>query len=126
MQMTEFFLTTFDREVERSRHALQQFPSGKRDWKPHDKSMPFGYLSDIVATIPSWFAMMITRDELDIAPKDGQSSGRRRARPRMSSWPRWTRRPRRRGPRSGTTDAHRPPRGGCWRATSRPSSPATR
>ena len=33
--------------------------------------MIFGYLSDMVATIPTWIAMIIKQDELDIAPKDG-------------------------------------------------------
>ena len=50
---------------------LEQVPTGKRDWKPHDRSMEFGYLSDLVANIPSWVGMAITLDELDIAPKDG-------------------------------------------------------
>jgi uncharacterized damage-inducible protein DinB len=71
MTMTELFLDGLDREVERSRHALEQVPDDTRDWKPHDTSMPFGYLSDMVATIPTWFAMIVTQDELDIAPKDG-------------------------------------------------------
>jgi len=31
----------FDREVERSRRALEQVPEGKYDWKPHLKSMIF-------------------------------------------------------------------------------------
>jgi uncharacterized damage-inducible protein DinB len=70
--MNEFLLSALDREVERSRHALEQVPEGKRDWKPHDKSMAFGYLCDMVATMPSWMAMMVNRDELDIAPKEGQ------------------------------------------------------
>ena len=30
--------------------------------------MIFGYLADMVATIPSWVAMEITQDELDVAP----------------------------------------------------------
>jgi uncharacterized damage-inducible protein DinB len=33
--------------------------------------MPFGYLAELVATIPSWVGMAITLNELDIAPKDG-------------------------------------------------------
>ena len=33
--------------------------------------MPLGYLSDLVANIPSWVGMAVTLDELDIAPKDG-------------------------------------------------------
>jgi uncharacterized damage-inducible protein DinB len=33
--------------------------------------MIFGYLIAMVATIPSWVAMQVTRPELDIAPVDG-------------------------------------------------------
>jgi uncharacterized damage-inducible protein DinB len=72
MKLTELFLAELDREVPRSRRALEQVPADKRDWKPHDKSMPFGYLADMVATIPSWLAMIVKQDELDIAPKEGQ------------------------------------------------------
>ena len=72
MKLTELFLSELDREVPRSRHALEQVPSDKRDWKPHDKSMQFGYLCDMVATIPTWIAMIVKQDQLDIAPKDGQ------------------------------------------------------
>ena len=71
MKMTELFLGELDREVERSRRALEQVPAGKYDWKPHEKSMQFGYLSDMVATIPSWMVMILTKDELDVAPVDG-------------------------------------------------------
>ena len=71
MELTELFLAELEREVPRSRRALEQVPAGKHDWKPHDKSMIFGYLTEMVATMPSWIVMMIKQDELDIAPKDG-------------------------------------------------------
>ena len=71
MKMTEFLLAELDREVERSRRALEQVPEGKYDWKPHEKSMIFGYLANMVATIPSWVAMEINQDELDVAPASG-------------------------------------------------------
>lgn len=71
MKLTEFYLNELEREVARSRRALEQVPDGKYDWKPHEKSMIFGYLADMVASMPSWLAMMITRDELDVAPADG-------------------------------------------------------
>lgn len=71
MTITEFLLADMNREVERSRRALEQVPDGKYDWKPHDKSMIFGYLADMVATIPSWIAAIVTQDSLDIAPVDG-------------------------------------------------------
>jgi uncharacterized damage-inducible protein DinB len=78
MKLTELLLAEFDREVERSRRALEQVPEGKYDWKPHDKSMIFGYLADLVATIPTWIAMIVTRDELDVAPVDGSNMERAR------------------------------------------------
>lgn len=71
MKLTEVFLAEIDREAERSKRALEQVPEGKRDWKPHEKSMAFGYLSDMVATMPSWAAMAITQNELDLNPPGG-------------------------------------------------------
>ena len=71
MNIKDFLLAELDREVERSRRALEQVPEGKHDWKPHDKSMQFGYLANLVATIPMWITMQINQDELDIAPKNG-------------------------------------------------------
>lgn len=68
MNLTEFFVNELDREVERSRRALAEVPDGKYDWKPHENSMIFGYLTAMVATIPTWLVMMITQDELDVAP----------------------------------------------------------
>ena len=70
MKLTELFLSELDREFDRSKRALEQVPSGKQDWKPHDRSMPFGYLVDLTANILSWVGLAITLDELDIAPKD--------------------------------------------------------
>jgi len=71
MKLTELFLAELEREADRSKRALQQVPAGKTEWKPHEKSMPFGYLTQMIATMPSWVTMAITQDELDIAPKDG-------------------------------------------------------
>jgi len=71
MKVVEFLLSELNREVERSRKALQEVPSGKYDWKPHDKSMIFGYLAEMVATIPTWIAMEIKEDQLDVAPEGG-------------------------------------------------------
>jgi uncharacterized damage-inducible protein DinB len=71
MTITEFLSAELEREIERSRSALKELPEGKSDWKPHEKSMQFGYLANMVATIPMWISMQINQDELDIAPKDG-------------------------------------------------------
>jgi uncharacterized damage-inducible protein DinB len=36
--------------------------------------MKFAYLAELVAIIPTWVAMQVTKDELDVAPADGKSS----------------------------------------------------
>jgi uncharacterized damage-inducible protein DinB len=71
MTMKEWFLAELESEAKKSRRVLEQVPSGKRDFKPHERSMAFGNLSELVANIPSWVGMAITLNELDVAPKDG-------------------------------------------------------
>ena len=78
MKLTEFLLSEMNREVERSRRALEQVPDGKFDWKPHEKSMIFGYLAEMVATIPTWITMEINQDELDVAPAKSSREGQPR------------------------------------------------
>lgn len=70
MTQTQLFLEEIDRESARSRRALECVPPGQARWKPHDKSMEFGSLTNMVATIFSWVTMIIEQDELDVAPKD--------------------------------------------------------
>jgi len=77
MNIAEYLLNEMNREVEHSRKALQEVPAGKYDWKPHEKSMIFGYLADMVATMPTWITMQIKQDELDVAPPEGQSKIKR-------------------------------------------------
>jgi len=66
MKLTEFFLTQLDREASTSRLALQRVPEGHNDWKPHERSMPLGYLASLVATMPSWIVTMVKQDEFDL------------------------------------------------------------
>lgn len=78
MNLTEYLSAQLDREIERSQRALEQAPEGKYDWKPHEKSMIFGYLANMVATIPTWVAMQINQDELDVAPASGSAMEQKR------------------------------------------------
>jgi uncharacterized damage-inducible protein DinB len=72
MTMTELFLAELERESAVTRRTLERVPDGRADWKPHERSMPLGYLSALVAQLPSWTAMIINDDELDLQPPGGQ------------------------------------------------------
>ncbi|HKO54814.1 MAG TPA: DinB family protein [Thermoanaerobaculia bacterium] len=70
MKMTELFLGELEREAKPTRRTLEQVPDGLIDWRPHPRSMPLGYLATLVATLPSWIALMVNQPELDLRPVD--------------------------------------------------------
>src|SRR4030095_17256295 len=72
MKLTQLFLDQLEREVPRTRRALQNVPKGKDDWAPHTKSMPLLRLAGLVASMPSWIALIINKDELELSPPAGQ------------------------------------------------------
>lgn len=72
MKLTQFFSEQLEREVARTRAALKNVPEGKDDWAPHSKSMPLLRLAGLVASMPSWFALIINQDELELSPPAGQ------------------------------------------------------
>lgn len=66
MKLTELFIADLEREAEATRKVLERVPEGKPDWKPHEKSMPLGYLAELVARLPSWIEFMVNQDELEL------------------------------------------------------------
>jgi uncharacterized damage-inducible protein DinB len=72
MMLTRFFLDQLDREAPRTRHALENVPKGKDDWKPHAKSMPLLRLAGLVASMPSWISLVIDQESLDLNPPGGK------------------------------------------------------
>jgi uncharacterized damage-inducible protein DinB len=66
-KITELLIAELDREMTGTRRALERVPEGQNDWKPHEKSMPLGYLAALVATMPSWIASMVNQDSIDLA-----------------------------------------------------------
>jgi len=72
MQLNELFLGQLEREAQKSRKALERVPEHHAGWKPHEKSMPLGYLATLVATMPSWVVHTIDQEELDLQPPGGK------------------------------------------------------
>jgi uncharacterized damage-inducible protein DinB len=66
MELKKLYLAQLDREAEATRKAVERVPEGRNDWKPHEKSMPLGYLAALVAGMPGWVAVMIEKDELNM------------------------------------------------------------
>jgi uncharacterized damage-inducible protein DinB len=73
MKMAEIFSAQLAAEVGRTRRALERTPVGREDWKPHDKSMSLGRLAALIARMPSWLALIVNRNELDLSPASGSN-----------------------------------------------------
>ena len=52
-------------EVRSTRECLAEVQMDKADWKPHEKSMPMGYMAQLVADIPRWIQYIIEKSEID-------------------------------------------------------------
>ena len=72
MKMTEILLAQLEREA-RTRKALERVPEGKNDWKPHERSMPLGYLAALCASMPGWIASMIEKNHLDLGKGEARN-----------------------------------------------------
>lgn len=70
--LKELFLAQLEREAASTRKAVARVPEGHNDFKPHDRSMEFGYLAAHVAGMLGWIAFMIDRDELDLDQADSE------------------------------------------------------
>ena len=73
MTLTQLFLEQLDSELRRTRRAVEHVPKGHDDWAPHPKSMPLMRLAGLVASMPSWIALIINLNELDLNPPEGKS-----------------------------------------------------
>lgn len=70
MELKTYLLAQLDREAAQTRKAIERVPEGYNDFKPHERSLPLGYLSALVANMLGWIALMIDRDELNLNDSD--------------------------------------------------------
>jgi uncharacterized damage-inducible protein DinB len=59
------YLRELEAEATATRACLKNVPMEKADWKPHDKSMPLGYLAAMIAEMPKWIQYTIEEGEID-------------------------------------------------------------
>src|ERR1700746_1379487 len=72
MELKDYLLAQLEREAALTRKAIERVPEGQNDFKPHERSMPLGYLAALVANMLGWIALMIDRDELSIDEAGGE------------------------------------------------------
>lgn len=63
-------IAEMEQEARVTRTCLERVPAEKFDWKPHEKSMPFGKLASHVAEMFSWTPATLQHPELDFAKMD--------------------------------------------------------
>ncbi|WP_300600349.1 DinB family protein [Niabella sp.] len=61
------FIKELEMETRATRSCLERIPTALSEWRPHEKSMPLGYLSILVAEIPLWITTMVRSNEIDFA-----------------------------------------------------------
>ena len=67
MSYNHALIAELQMEAASSRKMLEQVPTDKNDWKPHEKSMKLGNLANHVAELPGWITMTMGTEELDLA-----------------------------------------------------------
>jgi len=70
MELKDFLLAQLEREAALTRKAIDRVPEEQNDFRPHERSMPLGYLAAMVANMLGWIALMIDRDELSLNDSD--------------------------------------------------------
>ena len=61
----------FDQEMAVTRKCLQVVPDDLQ-WRPHPTAMTYLELAGFLALLPSWITITVEKDELDLAPPEGQ------------------------------------------------------
>jgi uncharacterized damage-inducible protein DinB len=67
MELKTYLLAQLDREAILTRKALRRVPEGANDFKPHERSMPLGYMAAMLANMLGWITRIVDREEFDLA-----------------------------------------------------------
>ena len=64
-EQASLYLKLIESEVPATRKCLERIDEKVFDYKPHPKSMPMGYLAQLVAEIPLWITIMVQDNVID-------------------------------------------------------------
>mgnify|MGYP001179538593 FL=1 len=65
MNILSLFQIQLDHIAQGNLKAIERIPQDKLLWKPHEKSMTLGRLSQHVAELPHWIARILEKDHYD-------------------------------------------------------------
>ena len=75
MPLNEALIAELQQEAAATRKMLERVPEKSNSWKPHEKSMDLGRLSQHIAEIPMWVPETVDKDELDFAKEEYTPKG---------------------------------------------------
>jgi len=67
MSISEFLILELEQEIKKTRTTLERVPVDKKDFAPHNKSMPLGKLAPHVAQLPEFGLTILTTPEFDFS-----------------------------------------------------------
>ena len=68
MSFSQMILPEFDEEMKNTRKLLECVPDNKFAYQPHPKSMTMARLASHVAELPSWTAVILDTEILELGP----------------------------------------------------------
>ncbi len=72
MSIAAASLAELDVEMPTTRNLLALIPDDRADWRPHERSFTMGELGLHIAQLPSWIAMILSTEELDLNPEGAE------------------------------------------------------
>lgn len=73
MELNEAIIAEIEQEAAATRKVLERIPDDKFLWKPHEKSMPIGYLGAHIAGLLWWTKYVINEDVLNFSTCENES-----------------------------------------------------
>ena len=74
MSLAASLLPEFDQEMATTRRYLERLPADHLDFRPHERNSTLQKLATHLAYLPTWVAVTVDRDHIDLASPEAQMS----------------------------------------------------